>query len=92
MNWEYQRLVMYDGPKHYGFYNMKGEEPVVSSVGSSAHLVATSVGILPYGKGKIVFSSLNLMPALMTTRKADDVPRKILCNYLKWAGGQGGHD
>ena len=92
MNWEYQRLVMYDGPKHYGFYNMKGEEPVVSSVGSSAHLVATSVGILPYGKGKIVFSALNLMPALMTTRKADEVPRKILCNYLKWAGDPGGHD
>lgn len=89
MNWEYQRLVMYDGPKHYGFFNMKGEEPVVSSVGSAAHLVATSVGILPYGKGKIVFSSLNLMPALMTTRKADDVPRKILCNYLKWADAQG---
>lgn len=27
MNWEYQRLVVYDGPKHFGLYEMQGEEP-----------------------------------------------------------------
>lgn len=85
MNWEYQRLVVYDGPKHFGLYEMQGEEPVVSLVGSPFHQITTSVGVLPYGKGKIVFSSLDLLPNLSLDSKPANVPKKILCNYLKWA-------
>lgn len=87
MNWEYQRLVVYDGPSHFGLYDMKGEEPVVSLVGGASQLVSTSVGIIPCGKGQIVFSSLDLVPNLMMDAKASDVPKKIFCNYLQWAGG-----
>lgn len=87
MNWEYQRLVVYDGPKHFGLYDMNGEEPVVSLVGSPFHQITTSVGILPYGKGKIVFSSLDLLSNLSLDSKSANVPKKILCNYLKWATG-----
>ena len=85
MNWEYQRLVVYDEPKHFGLYEMQGEEPVVSLVGSPFHQITTSVGVLPYGKGKIVFSSLDLLPNLSLDSKPANVPKKILCNYLKWA-------
>ena len=85
MNWEYQRLVVYDGPKHFGLYDMNGEDPVVSLVGSPFHQITTSVGILSYGKGKIVFSSLDLLPNLSLDSKQANVPKKILCNYLKWA-------
>lgn len=88
MNWEYQRLVGYEGHKNFGFYDMKGETPVVSSVGANAHLIATSMGILPYGKGKIVFSSLDLIPNLLSNNKAADVPRVIFCNTLEWAAAQ----
>ncbi len=87
MNWEYQRIVMYDGPSHFGLYNMQGEEAVVSLVGGNSHLVSTSVGIVPYGKGKILFSSLDLVPNLWSDLKASAVPRKIFCNYLNWAAG-----
>lgn len=86
MNWEYQRLVVYDGPSHFGLYDMQGEEAVVSLVGGASHLVSTSVGIIPYGKGKIVFSSLDLAANLASEEKAAAVPKKIYCNYLKWAG------
>ncbi|MDD4922235.1 MAG: PA14 domain-containing protein [Bacteroidales bacterium] len=86
MNWEYQRLVMYDGPNHFGLYGMSGEEPIVSLVGGVSHLVATSMGIVPYGNGQIVFSSLDLAPNLIIDSKAAAVPKKIFCNLLKWAG------
>jgi hypothetical protein len=89
MNWEYQRLVVYDGPSHFGLHDMKGEEAVVSLVGGASELVSTSVGILPYGKGQIVFSSLDLAPNLGLDSKAADVPKKIFCNYLKWAVAPG---
>ncbi|GHT62803.1 beta-galactosidase [Bacteroidia bacterium] len=86
MNWEYQRLVVYDGPTHFGLYDMQGEEAVVSLVGGASHLVSTSVGIVPCGKGAILFSSLYIEPNLMSKDKAANVPKKIFCNYLKWAG------
>ncbi len=85
MNWEYQRLVMYNGPKHFGLYDMEGENPVVSLVGSPFHKITTSVGVIPYGKGKVVFSSLDLIPNLSLQKKAAHVPKKIFCNLLRWA-------
>jgi len=87
MSWEYQKLVPYDGPTHFGLYNLTGEDPVVSLVGGPSELVSTSVGILPYGLGKIVFSSLDLVDNLSSDEKAANVPKKILCNYLRWAVG-----
>jgi hypothetical protein len=84
MNWEYQRLVVYDGPSHFGLYDMKGKEAIVSLVGGVSHLVATSVGIVPYGKGQIAFSCLDLAPNLLLDDKAAAVPRKIFCNMLHW--------
>lgn len=85
MNWEYQQLVVYNGPKHFGLYDMKGEDPVVSLLGSPFHEISTSVGILPYGNGKIIFSSLDLTSNLSLNIPAAHVPKKIMCNYLKWA-------
>jgi hypothetical protein len=87
MNWEYQRLAVYDGINHFGLYNVSSddEEAVVSLVGGQSHLVATSVGIIPYGRGKIVYSSLDLAPNLILGLKASNVPKKIFCNILNWA-------
>jgi len=87
MNWEYQRLVVYDGPTHFGLYDMKGEDAVVSLVGGVSHLVSTSVGTIPYGKGQIAFSCLDLAPNLALEEKAASVPKKIYCNLLKWGSG-----
>ena len=87
MNWEYQKLVVYDGPKHFGLV-MEGEEPLVGLVGVPLRGIATSVGIVPYGKGKIVFSSLDLAPNLASDDKASVTPKKIFANILRWCGGK----
>lgn len=90
MNWEYQRLVVYDGINHFGLYNASSddEEAVVSLVGGSSHLVSTSVGIVPYGRGKIVYSALDLSPNLSLNANAAAVPKKIFCNMLNWAANE----
>lgn len=86
MNWEYQRLVVYDGINHFGLYDVESEEEaVVSLVGGVSHVVSTSVGIVPYGKGNIVYSSLDLSSNLTLDVKSANVPKKIYCNFLNWA-------
>ncbi|MBR6388855.1 MAG: hypothetical protein IKS15_01875 [Opitutales bacterium] len=85
MNWEYQNLVVYDGPKHFGLL-MQGEEPLVGLVGVPLRGIATSVGIVDCGKGKIVFSSLDIAPNLALDTKPSATPKKIFSNILKWAG------
>lgn len=87
MNWEYQKLVVYDGPKHFGLL-MEGEEPLVGLVGVPLRGIATSVGIVPYGKGRIAFSSLDLAPNLAADDKASVTAKKIFANILNWAGSE----
>jgi len=84
MNWEYQRLVVYDGPKHFGL-EMEGEESLAGVVGVPLRGIATCVGIVPCGKGKILFSSLDLAPNLASADKVAATPKKIFANILRWA-------
>ena len=83
MNWEYQKLVVYDGPKHFGL-EMDGEEALVGIVGVPLRGIATSVGIVPYGKGRIVFSSLDIAPYLASDDKSAVTPKRIFANILNW--------
>lgn len=93
MSWEYQRLVVYDGINHFGLYDVESEEEaVVSLVGGASHVVSTSVGVVPYGKGNIVYSSLDLSPNLTLDLKSANVPKKIYCNILQWAARKSGSD
>ena len=84
MNWEYQKLPLYDGPKHFGLLT-EGEEALVGMVGVPLRGFATSVGIFDCGKGKIVFSSLDLAPNLASDAKPSLTPKKIFANMLRWA-------
>lgn len=83
-NWEYQCFEIYDGPKHFGL-TMEGEEPVVGLLGIPLKGIATSLGIVPCGKGKIVFSSLDIAPHLTSDMKPSAVPKKVFANILRWA-------
>jgi beta-galactosidase len=85
MNWEYQNFVSYNlaNGKQYGF-QMTGEDPVVTDWDNHEHRLCTSVGILSYGKGKIIFSTLALVDYLSLATGASNVPKKVLLNYLVW--------
>jgi hypothetical protein len=42
----------------------------------------TAVGIIPCGKGKVIVSTLDIASQL----KSAEVARKLLCNFVEYAG------
>lgn len=82
MGWPYQAVVE-NGDNRFGF-NMTGEELVVGSYRSWPFNLGTAVGVIPYGKGKIVFSTLNIAGKLNSDEGAAEVARRIFCNYINF--------
>jgi len=87
MNWEYQDLANYETLR-YGLM-LKNEEAVVCTVNYNEPRIGTAVGIISYGKGKILLSTLDLR-SLDTNSPGADVVRKLFFNYLDFAGKGGG--
>lgn len=83
LNWPYQSVVK-NGDQRFGF-RMQGEELVVGSYRSTPFELGTSVGIIPCGKGKIIFSALDIVDNLNGPSGPAEVARKILCNYIKYS-------
>ncbi len=82
-NWEYQEFLDYDALR-YGLL-LDGEEAVVAGVSDHQHVVSTAVGVLRYGKGRIVLSTLDILRSLNGPPGPADVVRKVFCNYLAYA-------
>lgn len=82
MDWPYQALV-HDGSNRYGF-NVAGEELVVGSYRSWPFHLGTAVGIVPYGKGCIVFSSLDVVKNLCNPEGPSEVARRLFCNMINY--------
>ncbi|WP_239063538.1 PA14 domain-containing protein [Bacteroides sp. 51] len=82
LNWPYQAVAR-NGDQRFGF-RISGEEMVVGSYKSTPFELGTAVGILPCGKGKIIFSSLDILDNLDQPSGPSDVAKKILCNYISY--------
>lgn len=80
MNWPYQQVVR-DGDNRYGF-NFEGGELVAGSYRSTPFHLGTAVGVVPYGKGKIIFSSLDIVGNLLNSDSAAETARKLFCNFV----------
>ncbi len=83
LNWEYQELIHYDA-RRYGLL-MEGEQAVIGCLTGHEVPVATALGIVELGRGRLVFSTLDLR-ALDTDRSAAAVVRKLVCNLVRFAG------
>lgn len=82
MDWPYQSVVK-DGANRQGM-RVEGEELVVGCWHSYPMELGTAVGIIPYGKGRIVFSTLNICGNLNSYDNATHVARKLFCNFLEF--------
>jgi hypothetical protein len=82
MNWPYQAVVQ-KGAERYGL-EMEGEEFVAGAYHSYPMKLGTSVGIIPCGKGKIIFSTLDICGNLSSTESPAAVARKLLCNFIEY--------
>jgi hypothetical protein len=80
----YQDLVKYEA-RRSGLL-LRGEEAVVGTLTGHDPRVATAVGIVPAGKGRLLLSTLDVTGALKKPGPATDVVRKYVCNVVKWAG------
>jgi hypothetical protein len=86
MNWEYQLLLDYDAER-FGLL-LDGEEVVVGSVSDHQPAVSTALGVVPLGKGRIVFSTFDLARSLNADAPQAEITRKLLCNYIAYAGNR----
>lgn len=83
LNWPYQSVVR-NGDRRFGF-RVQGEDLVVGSYRSTPFELGTAVGVIPCGKGKIIFSALDIADNLNDPSGPAEVARKILCNYIKYS-------
>lgn len=84
LDWPYQALIRYD--KHRYGLTLSGEEVVVGCYQSMPFQVGTAVGVVPYGKGRIVLSTLQICSNLENPDRASQVAKKLLLNYVEYAG------
>lgn len=82
MGWPYQELVR-DGDHRTGFL-LDGGEMVAGSYRSWPFHLGSAVGIIPCGKGKIIYSTLNIVDALTNESSAAEVARKLFCNMIEF--------
>ena len=81
MGWPYQQLVQ-EGDRRMGFM-VKGAELVVGSYRSSPFHLGTAVGVITHGKGKILFSTLDIIRHLNENTNVSEVARKLFCNFVE---------
>lgn len=81
MGWPYQELVR-NGDHRTGFL-LDGGETVAGSYRSWPFHLGSAVGILPCGKGRIIYSTLNIVNALDNPSEASEVVRKLFCNFVE---------
>lgn len=80
MGWPYQALVR-NGDRRLGLH-IDNEELVAGSYGSAPFNLGSAVGIISCGKGKIYYSTLDLVDNLNNPAAAADVARKLFCNFI----------
>ena len=83
LNWEYQVLVRTLSVR-FGL-KLKNEEAIVGAVSQEIPEGLTAVGIVNYGKGKIILSTLWILPNLTTKERANVVSQQLFLNYLRYA-------
>ena len=83
MNWEYQAIQKQNQPKpgRYGLL-LRGDEAAAGCFNSHDPRLATAVGIIKVGKGRVILSTLPMMPYLESSDPAAAMPRRLLANYL----------
>ncbi len=83
LSWPYEAVVK-NGNERLGL-QLEGEELVVGNYHCYPQKLGTAVGIIPCGKGKIIFSTLEIFNNLTSTESTAGVARKLLCNYILYS-------
>ena len=82
MNWPYQQVVR-TGDLRFGF-RLEGETQIAGCYKNAPFELGTSVGEISYGKGKILFSTLDIVDNLLNPAGPANVARKLFSNYINY--------
>lgn len=82
MDWPYQNVVR-DGNERLGL-QLEGEELAAGCYHSYPMQLGTAVGVIPVGRGRVVFSTLDIVRNLNAKEGPAHVARKLLCNFLRY--------
>jgi beta-galactosidase len=80
MDWPYQAVVR-NGDERLGLH-VEGEEFVAGAYHSYPMELGTAVGVIPLGKGRVIFSTLDITSQLSSADGPPQVARKLLVNFL----------
>ena len=86
LGWEFQELVRSD--RDLRGLLLGGEvDTVVACWSDHQSRLGSALAVVPCGRGRIVLNTLDLVTALDAPGSAVAVPRRLLCNLLRLAGG-----
>ncbi|PTX97908.1 PA14 domain-containing protein [Opitutus sp. ER46] len=82
LDWPYQAVVR-NGDERTGLL-LHGEDLAAGCYHSYPMQLGTAVGVIPFGRGKIVFSTLDICSQLDSREGPAHVARRLLLNYLRF--------
>jgi len=88
MGWPYQAFV-HDDARRFGL-RLSGEEVLAGCVSDHQPTMATAVGVVPHGRGRVLLSTLDVVGALDDPDGGADVARQWLLQTLAWGAGAAG--
>lgn len=83
LNWPYQALI-HTGVERQGFV-MNGEELLVGAYHTYPMAIGTAMGIVPMGKGSVLFSTLDIYGNIINQSTAGLVAQKLIFNMIDFA-------
>jgi hypothetical protein len=84
MGWEYQ--VFYRGNVSGLDINRRGNETIVALAAQNRGDILTAATCIPFGKGRIILSTLDLVPWLTSNRPQAATAKKLFLNFLEIPG------
>jgi hypothetical protein len=83
-NWEYQVFYKYQGQDMYAL-RLVGIKPVIAAVSDHKKEVGTSVCVVPFGRGRIILSTLPVVPNVLSDAPHSIVAKRLLKNFIDYA-------
>ena len=80
LNWPYQALI-HTGVERQGFV-MDGEELLIGAYHTYPMAIGTAMGIIPMGKGTVLFSTLDIYGNIINPSSAGLVAQKLIFNMI----------
>lgn len=81
MNWEYQ--AFYRGPIRGLDIGLTGVDVVVGLACENRKDIATALCAVPFGNGRVILSTLDILPGLLSDRPQSAVQKKLFLNLIE---------